>query len=98
MNDLALHIPPEKLIPPLLALLEPALQGNDPLYKRAAYLSMAVIAEGCSEAICAKYLPILLGCVKTGISDPNPIVSTQTTCVIADIGNKLNIFPIFFLE
>jgi len=74
MNDLALHIPPEKLIPPLLALLEPALQGNDPLYKRAAYLSMAVIAEGCSEAISAKYLHPLLECVKTGISDPNPIV------------------------
>lgn len=75
MNDLALHIPPEKLIPPLMALLEPALQGNDPLYKRAAYLSMAVIAEGCSEAICAKYLHPLLECVKTGIADPNPIVS-----------------------
>lgn len=76
MNDLALHIPPEKLIPPLLALLEPALQGNDPLYKKAAYLSMAVIAEGCSEAICNKYLRPLLDCVKIGIADPNPIVSS----------------------
>ncbi|XP_055322338.1 importin-4-like isoform X2 [Sitodiplosis mosellana] len=74
MNELALHIPPEKLIPPLLALLEPALQANDPLYKKAAYLSIAVIAEGCSEAICNKYLRVLLDCVKNGISDPNPIV------------------------
>lgn len=74
MNDLALHIPPEKLIPQLLALLEPALQGNDPLYKKAAYLSMAVIAEGCSDAICHKYLRPLLDCVKTGIAEPNPIV------------------------
>lgn len=74
MNELALHIPPEKLIPPLLALLEPALAGNDPLYKKAAYLSIAVIAEGCSEAICNKYLRPLLDCVKNGISDPNPVV------------------------
>lgn len=75
MNDLALHIPPEKLIPQLLALVEPALQGNDPQYKKAAYLSMAVIAEGCSDAICNKYLRPLLDCVKAGISDPVTIVS-----------------------
>lgn len=77
MNDLALHIPPEKLIPQLLSLLEPALQGNDPQYKKAAYLSMAVIAEGCSDAICHKYLRPLLDCVKNGIADPNPIVSAH---------------------
>lgn len=75
MDQLALHIPPEKLIPPLLTLLEPALRGNDPLYKKASYLCIAVIAEGCSEAICSKYLRPLLDCVKTGITDPNPIVS-----------------------
>lgn len=74
MDQLALHIPPEKLIPPLLALLEPALRGNDPLYKKASYLSIAVIAEGCSEAICHKYLRPLLDCIKTGIADPNPMV------------------------
>lgn len=75
MDQIALHIPPEKLIPPLLTLLEPALRGNDPLYHKASYLCIAVIAEGCREAICSKYLRPLLDCVKTGITDPNPIVS-----------------------
>lgn len=77
MNNLALHIPPEKLIAPLLALLEPALQANDPLYKKAAYVSIGVIAEGCSEAICKKYLRPLLDCVKNGVADPNPLVNSS---------------------
>lgn len=97
MDLLALHIPPEKLIPPLLQFIEPvnflkemvfiegslakvflslqALQNPDPNQKKAAYLCLAVIAEGCSEAICAKYLPLMLNCIKVGIVDPNSLVS-----------------------
>lgn len=74
MDQLALYIPPEKLIPPLLALLKPALESGNPLYKKAAYLSIAVIAEGCSESICRKYLRSLLDCVKIGITEENPVV------------------------
>lgn len=75
MDQLAVHIPSERLIPPLLALLDPALKGDNPLHKKAAYLCIAVIAEGCSEAICNKYLRPLLDVVKIGIVDPNPVVS-----------------------
>lgn len=74
MDQLAVYIPPERLIPPLLALLDPALKGDNPLYKKASYLCIAVIAEGCSEAICNKYLRPLLDVVKIGIVDPNPMV------------------------
>lgn len=77
MDQLAVYIPPERLIPPLLALLEPALKGDNPLYKKASYLCIAVIAEGCSESICNKYLRPLLDCVKVGITDSNPIVSIK---------------------
>uniref|UniRef100_A0A1A9UP14 26S proteasome non-ATPase regulatory subunit 5 n=1 Tax=Glossina austeni TaxID=7395 RepID=A0A1A9UP14_GLOAU len=73
MDLMALNVPPEKLIPPLLHLLEPALQGQDPLPRRAAYLSMAVIAEGCSEAICNKYLETMLNIVKGGGTEPKHI-------------------------
>lgn len=74
MDQLAVYIPSERLIPPLLALLDPALKGNNPLYKKAAFLCIAVIAEGCSEAICNKYLRPLLDVVKLGITDPNAVV------------------------
>lgn len=74
LDQLAIHVPPEKLIPPLLAILEPALKSDNPLFKKASYLCIAVIAEGCSESICSKYLRPLLDCVKIGITEANPIV------------------------
>lgn len=89
MDLLALHIPPEKLLPPLLALIEPALKGDDPLAKKAAYLSMAVIAEGCGETICAKYLKLMLDTIKVGIVDPNPIVRNAALFALGQFSEHL---------
>uniref|UniRef100_A0A1A9W4X5 Importin N-terminal domain-containing protein n=1 Tax=Glossina brevipalpis TaxID=37001 RepID=A0A1A9W4X5_9MUSC len=89
MDLMALSVPPEKLIPPLLRLLEPALQGQDPLQRRAAYLSMAVIAEGCSEAICNKYLETMLNIVKVGITDPIPIVRNAAFFALGQFSEHL---------
>ncbi|XP_060660093.1 importin-4-like [Drosophila nasuta] len=74
LDLLALHISPEKLIPPLLQLLEPALQNPDHLRRRAAFLCIAVIAEGCTEAICNKYMQVMLNIIKSGIVDASPLV------------------------
>lgn len=81
MDQLAVYIPSDRLIPPLLALLDPALKGDNPLHKKAAYLCIAVIAEGCSEAICNKYMRPLLDVVKIGITDPNPLVSVHCSVI-----------------
>lgn len=89
MDLLALHIPPEKLLPPLLALIEPALKGTDPLAKKAAYLTMAVIAEGCGEAICAKYLKLMLDTIKVGIVDNNPVVRNAALFALGQFSEYL---------
>lgn len=89
MDLLALHVPPEKLIPPLLALIEPALKGSDPLHKKAAYLSMAVIAEGCSETICSKYIRPFLDCIKVGIVEQNPIVRNAALFALGQFSEHL---------
>lgn len=89
MDLLALNVPPEKLIPPLLTLLEPALQGQNPLPRRAAYLSMAVIAEGCSEAICNKYLETMLNIVKVGITDSTPLVRNAAFFALGQFSEHL---------
>ncbi|XP_076649136.1 importin-4 [Halictus rubicundus] len=74
LNLLALHLPPEKLIPQLLRYIEPSLQGTDVYAKKASYLAMAVLAEGCSVYICSKYLEFFLRCTCQGITDPTPVV------------------------
>lgn len=89
MDLLALHVPPEKLLPPLLALIEPALKGDNPLAKKAAYLSMAVIAEGCGEAICSKYLKLMLDTIKVGIVDPNPTVRNAALFALGQFSEHL---------
>ncbi|XP_052872222.1 importin-4-like [Anopheles cruzii] len=89
LDVLALHIPPKQLIPPLMALLDPALSGADPLAKKAAYLSIAVIAEGCSEHICSKYLRVLLDVIKNGITDPNVMIRNAALFALGQFSEHL---------
>ena len=89
MDMLALHIPPKQLIPVLMSLLEPALGGADPLQAKAAYLSIAVIAEGCSEYICSKYLKTLLDVIKKGITDQNPLIRNAALFALGQFSEHL---------
>lgn len=74
IDVMALHLPPEKLIQPLMHHVEPALTSNNPYHKKAAYLALAVIAEGCSEYIRNRCLQSYLEVICQGISEPNTIV------------------------
>uniref|UniRef100_A0A336K9P8 CSON005828 protein n=1 Tax=Culicoides sonorensis TaxID=179676 RepID=A0A336K9P8_CULSO len=89
MDILALNVPPKQLIPSLLALLEPALKGDNPLYKKASYLCIAVIAEGCSEALSSKYLRALLDCIKVGIVDQTPVVRNAALFALGQFSEHL---------
>ncbi|XP_038117779.1 importin-4 [Culex quinquefasciatus] len=89
LDVLALHIPPKQLIPTLMSLLEPALRGTDPLAKKASYLSIAVIAEGCSEHICSKYLKPLLDVIKNGITDQNPMIRNAALFALGQFSEHL---------
>lgn len=80
---------PEKLIPPLLQILEEALQNPDPVRRRAAFLAMAVIAEGCSEAITHKYLEPMLNIIKGGISDQEPLVRNAAFFALGQFSEHL---------
>lgn len=89
LDLLALHIPPEKLLPTLLGLVEPALKSDLPTAKKAGYIAMAVIAEGCSEAICAKYLKLMLDAIKVGIVDPNATVRNGALFALGQFSEHL---------
>lgn len=69
IDTMALHLPPEKLLPHLLQHVEKGLASNNPLEKRAAYIAIAVIAEGCSEAIRQKHLPTFVLVICQGVVD-----------------------------
>ncbi|EEB17594.1 Importin-4, putative [Pediculus humanus corporis] len=74
LDVLALNLPPEKLITPVLEWVSKGLAGNNIHEKKASYLALAMLAEGCFECIRNKYLKEFLQCVCRGITDPTPIV------------------------
>ncbi|XP_015437006.1 PREDICTED: importin-4 [Dufourea novaeangliae] len=86
---LALHLPPEKLIPQLLRYIEPGLQGTDVYAKKASYLAMAVLAEGCSEYIRTKYLESFLHCTCQGITDSVPVVRNAALFALGQFSEHL---------
>ncbi|XP_014603697.1 PREDICTED: importin-4-like isoform X1 [Polistes canadensis] len=89
LDTLALHLPPEKLIPHLLKHIEPGLQGTDIYVKSSSYLVMAVLAEGCSEHIRSKYLESFLRCICQGIADAAPIVRSAALFALGQFSEHL---------
>ncbi|XP_046390558.1 importin-4-like [Ischnura elegans] len=89
LDVLALHLPPEKLIPPMLQYIEPALQGVDLYAKRASYLSLAVLAEGCAECIRTKYLELFLRCICNGITSKETVVRNAALFALGQFSEHL---------
>lgn len=69
--------------------IEPALQGNDLYAKKAAYLAMAVLAEGCSENIRSKYLQSFLQCICKGITEESPVVRNAALFALGQFSEHL---------
>ncbi|XP_011329441.1 importin-4 isoform X2 [Ooceraea biroi] len=80
LDLLALHLPPEKLIPHL---------STDVYAKKASYVAMAVLAEGCAEYICSKYLESFLRCICEGIKDSALMVRNAALYALGQFSEHL---------
>ncbi|KAJ8924603.1 hypothetical protein NQ315_000753 [Exocentrus adspersus] len=89
LDLIALHIPAEKVVPYILTKVEPAIQGNDIYAQKAAYLSLAVLAEGCAERIRHKYLEPFLKCVCSAIHNPNAVVRNAAFFALGQFAEHL---------
>ncbi|XP_064467073.1 importin-4-like [Ornithodoros turicata] len=89
IDVMALHLPPEKLLPPLIQLIEKYLVSNDPFHKKAAYLAIAVVAEGCSEAIRQKHMQAFLHIICQGIRDPDLHVKNSALFALGQFADYL---------
>ncbi|KAE8750906.1 hypothetical protein FOCC_FOCC002334 [Frankliniella occidentalis] len=89
LDLLALHIPPEKILPHILSHIEPALTGNNVYAKKAAYLAMAVLVEGCSDYIRNKYLKQFLTCVCEGITSDASVVRNAALFALGQFSEHL---------
>ncbi|XP_014209388.1 importin-4 [Copidosoma floridanum] len=89
LDQLALHLPPEKLFPHLVKHIEPGLERGDAYTKKASYLSLAVLAEGCSEYIKSKYLEPFLRCICCGIGADEPVVRNAALFALGQFSEHL---------
>lgn len=89
LDMMALHLPPEKFLPHILEHVEPALAGNSLYGKKAAYLAMAVLVEGCSDHIRNKYIEQFLKCVCTGITDNAGVVRNAALFALGQFSEHL---------
>lgn len=71
---LALHLPPEKLCPQLMPMLEEALRSESPYQRKAGLLVLAVLSDGAGDHIRQRLLPALLQIVCKGLQDPSQVV------------------------
>lgn len=69
--------------------VEPAITGEDIYKKKAAFLSIALLAEGCTEHVRSKYLETFLQCVCSGITSPAPVVRNAALFALGQFSEYL---------
>ncbi|XP_044765904.1 importin-4-like [Coccinella septempunctata] len=89
LDLIALNIPADKVVYYILEKIEPYIQGNDANRKKAAFLCLAVLAEGCSECIRKKYLEAFINCVCEAIKDNNSLVKNAAFFALGQFSEHL---------
>ncbi|XP_032225458.1 importin-4 [Nematostella vectensis] len=89
LDILALHLPPETLIHPLMQFIQPALASRNPYERKAALIALAVIAEGCADFLRNRYLDATLQTICTGLQDTNHIVQNAALFALGQYSEHL---------
>ncbi|XP_053449412.1 importin-4 [Nycticebus coucang] len=89
VDMLALHLPPEKLCPQLMPMLEEALQNESPYQRKAGFLVLAVLSDGAGDHIRQRLLPSLLQIVCKGLEDPSQVVRNAALFALGQFSENL---------
>ncbi|EFX65679.1 hypothetical protein DAPPUDRAFT_303554 [Daphnia pulex] len=105
LNEMALHLPPDKVITPLLQWADPAFKGSDIRAQQAGYTALAVVVEGCAEHIRTKYMAPFVQVICSGIKHPQAHVRNAALYAVGQFSEHLqpdidkyanDILPILF--
>ncbi|ESN91050.1 hypothetical protein HELRODRAFT_104231 [Helobdella robusta] len=89
IDIMALHLPPEKFIPHLLKLTEPAMNSENVRVRSAAFLAVAVSTEGCSENIRIRHMKKLLRSIYKGMLDEASEVRNSAMFALGEFSEYL---------
>ncbi|XP_067171078.1 importin-4-like [Apteryx mantelli] len=82
LDVLAQALPPEKLLRPLLPLLEPLLGSPRPPARKGGLLALGALAEGCGEHLRRRYLAPALRVLRGGLGDAEGPVRGAAACAL----------------
>ncbi|XP_038165776.1 importin-4 [Arvicola amphibius] len=89
VDMLALHLPPEKLCPHVMPMLEEALQSDFLYQRKAGFLMLAVLSDGAGDYIRQRMLSPLLQTVCRGLSDSSQIVRNAALFALGQFSENL---------
>ncbi|XP_035970547.2 importin-4 isoform X1 [Halichoerus grypus] len=89
VDMLALHLPPEKLCPLLMPMLEEALRSERLYQRKAGLLVLAVLSDGAGDHIRQRLLPPLLQIVCKGLEDPAQVVRNAALFALGQFSENL---------
>lgn len=89
VDTMALHLPPEKFLSKLTPMVDNCLKSAEACHRRAAYLILAVIVEGCGDYIMTKMLSQMLETVCTGLNDSSHIVRNAALFAVGQFSEHL---------
>ncbi|XP_049624372.1 importin-4 isoform X2 [Suncus etruscus] len=89
VDMLALHLPPEKLCPLLMPMLEEALRNANPYQRKAGLLVLAVLSDGAGDHIRQRLLPSVLQIVCKGLDDPSQVVRNAALFTLGQFSENL---------
>ncbi|XP_004463436.1 LOW QUALITY PROTEIN: importin-4 [Dasypus novemcinctus] len=89
VDMLALHLPPEKLCPQLMPMLEEALRSESPYQRKAGLLVLAVLSDGAGDHIRQRLLAPLLQIVCKGLEDPSQVVRNAALFALGQFSENL---------
>ncbi|XP_052047378.1 importin-4 [Apodemus sylvaticus] len=89
VDMLALHLPPEKLCPHVMPMLEEALRSEAPYQRKAGFLVLAVLSDGAGDHIRQRLLYPLLQIVCKGLDDPSQVVRNAALFALGQFSENL---------
>ncbi|XP_062945038.1 importin-4 [Cynocephalus volans] len=89
VDMLALHLPPEKLCPQLMPMLEEVLRSESPYQRKAGLLVLAVLSDGAGDYIRQRLLSPLLQIVCKGLEDSSQVVRNAALFALGQFSENL---------
>uniref|UniRef100_H2ZPS2 Importin N-terminal domain-containing protein n=1 Tax=Ciona savignyi TaxID=51511 RepID=H2ZPS2_CIOSA len=89
IDDLALHLPPEKLFSKIMPFVQSCIAGNEAHHRRGLLLTLACLCEGTSEFIRTNHLHSFVELVCRGAVDEHPKVRNAAMFALGQFSEYL---------